>query len=714
MAQEARQEQLLTRQRGAASRDVPENDLGLDFGAGSRQERQLMRQRGAGSRQVENIDFGFGFNFRTPSTVGGRRSRDRSKTPGTAGRQPATRKTTPVVDGSNDSRALSESVRSSRTVRQPGSTGQDAGNALPGQPQRKRRRLSEISNMARATSADFPVVEIGDTVSQDVAEIAEEGPVEQGFDLPRNNSPSPPLFFTDDHNNSALSESHSADKENQQATKGQAQKKRKRRSIGQQSLFKKKRKSGTPRDSLPTPSDTQEEGFGGDEHVESPEQFGRTRRWSVETIEPPTGSSPQPDQRSEVSNKVIPRLAKQLRSPSPVQKRPAAALDQPATESTGPAKRRKKRKSVVQGKTKRVSTGTTTSTPSHIANSIEIDDAENVQSDQEELNDFSLDQTSFTDSDSDGQSLRSAYDQGLASVPSRRYRTEEPDHYEANGEADADETYLPDAADAESTPALKRTKANKHHKPAPHRRAYSNASSRSSTTRKKPPSRPTIPITTYRTIDIHALPIIIEEPDQPPHNNDSDLDELSLPNFTTRASPNAVDVLSQACLERIETEVSTLKASGLPRTELNKRIEAVTLFRDTINSQLFHLSQSLDHRLNLEARLRKSRREKADLQARWLEIRQRRDQLDLRKDAVRRQHWENEVLARTRFNVSEAAFGLENAVAGDGENEAEVDEGQGLEVMLRKVARDVSGHDAILETLKAFNVKLERMASQLA
>jgi len=105
------------------------------------------------------------------------------------------------------------------------------------------------------------------------------------------------------------------------------------------------------------------------------------------------------------------------------------------------------------------------------------------------------------------------------------------------------------------------------------------------------------------------------------------------------------------------------------------------------------------------------RREKAEVQARWLDLRQRRDQLELRKDAARRRHWEGSVLAARRFEVSEAAYGVERAVEASDENS----EGDNLECMLRGLGRTVSSVNGggALNVLRGFNAQLERLAGAI-
>lgn len=698
MAQQGRHERQLMRQRGAGGRDIANADFGLNFEAGTRQERQLMRQRGAGNRQINNVDFGFTFN--TPGGFGGRRSRTRSKTPGTATRLPRSEQVTPAKLHAEPLRQLSNSVQSTRSRIISGVERSKLAEEASEQPLRKRRRLSEVSNMTRGTSIDLPLASADNGFVEEEVGLLDLAPRESEYSAqPVENTPSSPLFYS----NQSEKLPNLPDKENdatQSSAVRAASKKRKRRSIGQQSLFKKKRKSGTPRLSLPTQSHTQESDISEEPSQIGPQSLRRDRRWSIESAEPPPGPSPQRSQALQDSANAL-----------------MLEIEQP--------KRRKKRKSIAQGKRSRRSAGTIVSTPSQIVDSIEVsvEPGEEVQQEENELNELSLDIVSDHNLDLQDELPRRKRRVVSAPTSSTRFRSEEQEQFDVQGDEDADDTYLPGEATPEPTPASKYAKQRQQRKKvAGRRRLSSGAVSRPTKTRQKS-SKSTIPVLTYRTTNVQSLPTIIEEPEQGVHDYDPDTDELSLqavPAITTRTTPNAVDVLGQACSELIDTAIFDLKStaadSGVSRSDLNKRVTALQTFQSHLSTTLFHTSQSLDQRLNLEARLRKSRREKAELQARWLEIRKRRDQLDLRKDEIRRQHWENEILEKKRFEASEAAFGLEIALSRQNEEEG-TEQGQGLELMLRSLAKGVSNRSdeggAILQTLKSFNGELEKLVTEL-
>lgn len=276
-------------------------------------------------------------------------------------------------------------------------------------------------------------------------------------------------------------------------------------------------------------------------------------------------------------------------------------------------------------------------------------------------------------------------------------------------DADADETYLPDENTPEPTPAPKRVRGS--------RRGTRNNVASSTTARRKSGD---FPILTHRMTNAHRLPTIFEEAEQDvPNDADDAADELSLPPpaIVTRSTPNAVDVLAQACRETVDGYIRKLKEgpSELSRADRTRQLTALQTFRSHLDVQLFDLSQSLDQRLHVEARLRKQRREKSQLQARWLEVRKQRDRLELRKDAVRRQHWEGEVLSRKAWNISQSAYRLETAVSRD---EGDMDQQDGadlLEFSLDQLKQDVSLKDGggILNVLKQFNAQLEQTARTL-
>ncbi|KAK5090642.1 hypothetical protein LTR05_000817 [Lithohypha guttulata] len=666
--------------------DGSRSNASFDTGTNARWERQLMRQRGAGSRPVENIDFGFGFTFSAPNTPASRRSRTRSKTPASATRQHGPIQTSSLVE--NDDPIIQGVIGSTR----PETEHEGVEEEFPDRSQRKRRRLSEISNMTRTTDVSHPLTTLyeGEVVNAEVETIASVTPA-------KIRPPSSPLFFA-----STAQDGNNLDKENNPAPTDMnrpAARKRKRKSIGQQS--KKKRTSNTVRKHLPTPSDTLEENLESEAQSRPDQVDVYSREQSVNTEASPVG-------------------------PSLVQ------------SQHGQPVRRRKRKSIVQGKTRRKSAVARSSLPLPAVESIESDVSEDVDqdNDQEDVSEITpvvgsnSRSQSMSETELDTQSFQpeAREDPQSETAPSQLGRTrrhvststedvrwgdpnQSQNAYDEEGEEDA---YSPDDATPEATPAPKRAK-NKQ-KPA-----SSKSSTRPRNTVKQPKS--TIPIVTHRMTNLRALPTINEQPEEDEHEHDSDIDELALPappTITIRTAPNAVDVLAQACRETIDTITSDLKqsaTSSLSKSELTKRLAALQAFRSTLDHQLFQTSQSLDQRLNAEARVRASRREKAELQARWLEIRRRRDQLELRKDAIRRQHWENESLATKRFDASEAALGVEDSLSRSREHQ-DLDRGPELEFKLMKIARDVSnasndGSGSILQTVRAFNARLEDTTTRL-
>lgn len=567
--------------------------------------------------------------------------------------------------------------------------------------------MSEISNMTGPRSVGRSLASVSNTTIEEEEEV-QQGPevailgeadriLGSGNQEEHGVVPTSPLFFPD----STVTMTNSADKENEHSglSAGKAAtKKRKRKSIGQQSLFKKKRNSSSLRPHLPTPSETQEESVSVEGPRRSDQPASRERRWSIASSEPPPGPSPSSSPAKQITQQPVAATREILGS----------AL----------SKRRRKRKSVVQGKTKRRSSATVASTPSQIVGSIERGDEVEQNEEQEEEEEpnelsFNFDTGTLSEHEPENEQLRLRRRAARPSTRSRRFTSEEPQQINLRDDEDADDTFLPAEATPDPTPALRRAKQKQQkqqQQKTTHTRAPNSAAASRPTGVQKRSRKSSFPILTHRMTNLHALPTISEVPEE--HQHDSDADELALPTTqatTTRTTPNAVDVLAQVCREAIDSSISGVKTQSLPRADLTRRLAALESFRSTLDTRLFDLSQSLDQRLTMEARLRKMRREKAELQSRWLEIRRQRDQLDLRKDAVRRRHWEGEVLIRRKFEASQAAFAIEGVV------DQESGEGDGLELRLRQVANDVSSEDGggVLQTLKGFNAQLERLAGAL-
>ena len=215
----------------------------------------------------------------------------------------------------------------------------------------------------------------------------------------------------------------------------------------------------------------------------------------------------------------------------------------------------------------------------------------------------------------------------------------------------------------------------------------------------------TFPILTHRLANVSTLPTIDEEEDENPPLADATTNPS-----TERMQPNVVDVLAQICRETISNLVkSVTEPNGRSEKGMSKnKRTALEAFGKDLENELFTLSEAVENRITLEARVRKGKREKASLQSEYLELRKEREQIALRCDAVRRQHWECEEETSQKWTLSEAARRVEQEM-----ERTEADEGEGLEFLLRSVTGTVSSASAqggILDKVKSFNAHLETMA----
>ena len=261
---------------------------------------------------------------------------------------------------------------------------------------------------------------------------------------------------------------------------------------------------------------------------------------------------------------------------------------------------------------------------------------------------------------------------------------------------DGDESYVEDSELEPETPApSKKTRKQ----PRAQR-----SSSRSAEPSGRKRGKATFPILTHKLTGVSTLSTINEE--------DEDLsfaDPLSNSDAIPK-QPNVVDILAQICRETIHKMIErvddTTKRSE--KATATKKRTALVAFGKDLDNELFTMSQAVEHRIALGARVRKTRREKASLQIEYLEIRKQREQIALQCDGVRRQHWECEEANRRKWTLSEAARRVEQEIE---RNEASEDEG--LEFLLRSVTESVSSASTsggILDKVKSLNSQLETMA----
>lgn len=266
-------------------------------------------------------------------------------------------------------------------------------------------------------------------------------------------------------------------------------------------------------------------------------------------------------------------------------------------------------------------------------------------------------------------------------------------------EEEGDETYIQDASPEPPTPAPTKIPSKKRTQPRKPGNPEARARSKS--------ARPTFPILTHRMTNVSTLPTIHED-DRYSQTLDDGLPASNL--LPERSQPNAVDVLAQICRETITNLIESMAANTQPseRAAVKNKRTALEAFGEDLDEELFRMSEAVENRIDLEARVRKSKREKSSLQSEYIEIRKERERIALKCDSARRRHWECEQDAREKWNISEAARRVELDMDRD---EERVDEG--VEFLLRSVTNNVSNlSDAggILDKAKAFNAQLEAMA----
>ncbi|KAI1614579.1 hypothetical protein EDD36DRAFT_418411 [Exophiala viscosa] len=274
---------------------------------------------------------------------------------------------------------------------------------------------------------------------------------------------------------------------------------------------------------------------------------------------------------------------------------------------------------------------------------------------------------------------------------------------EREEDEEGDETYIQESSPDPETPAVQRKTSD-----GPRRRIASTNERRPSKDKK---GKPTFPILTHRLTNLSGLPTIMEDEEEA-QESDGEQD-VAAPPTNDRPQPNAVDVLAQICREMIGNMMESLSEtnpSSKPAALENKR-SALEAFRQDLDDELFELSEAVENRIDLEARARKSKREKASLQAEWMEIRKERERIALKCDAVRRRHWIYEEEVRQKWQLSEAARRAELEM-----DRADGIEDEGTEFLLRTVAQDVSSaseQGGMLARIKSFNAQLETTASFL-
>ncbi|KAK4936244.1 hypothetical protein LTR10_022831 [Elasticomyces elasticus] len=288
----------------------------------------------------------------------------------------------------------------------------------------------------------------------------------------------------------------------------------------------------------------------------------------------------------------------------------------------------------------------------------------------------------------------------LAGAEAEETQATQREQLDREADEEGDETYVQESSPDPDTPAVQKRSSQ-----VSERQSAPTGKRKASVERK---SKPTFPILTHRLTNISSLPTINE--DEEDGEQPDDEQDVEAPLSNDRPQPNAIDVLAQICRETIGNMMERLSETDQPskRAALGNKRSALEAFRQDLDDELFEMSEAVENRIDLEARARKSKREKAALQAEWMEIRKERERIALKCDAVRRRHWIYEEEARQKWQVSEAARRAELEM-----DRADEVEDEGTEFLLRTVAQDVSSaseQGGLLERIKSFNSQLENMA----
>ncbi|MCJ1471932.1 hypothetical protein MMC13_000573 [Lambiella insularis] len=221
-----------------------------------------------------------------------------------------------------------------------------------------------------------------------------------------------------------------------------------------------------------------------------------------------------------------------------------------------------------------------------------------------------------------------------------------------------------------------------------------------------------------------TIPITVHRISQPQSHNNLHLDEdppSAPPPFPKNSSINAIDVLSQICSEMLAKSTLTMRESARQaqnpqqKAELRRKAKAVEMFRDELDERLFQMTSALDTSHALSTRLRHATKQKTAARSTLLALKRRRDALALETDAVRAVHERAAKVAQDENELDTLVQDIELAVrrgraaqrvGGGDEGGREV----GLELRLRKVAAEFGDGEegGLLERVKAFNGLMER------
>ncbi|KAM0335390.1 hypothetical protein ACHAQA_000435 [Verticillium albo-atrum] len=216
---------------------------------------------------------------------------------------------------------------------------------------------------------------------------------------------------------------------------------------------------------------------------------------------------------------------------------------------------------------------------------------------------------------------------------------------------------------------------------------------------------------------------------RPAEGDDPDFDLISaeIP-FSKRSGVNTIDVLAQMCDEIIESSLGTLR-EGVQRApdpsakkELRIKTRALEAFQAELEHRFLGHTIQVDHMHALRARVRREQAEKTSLRDEIMRLRAEREQVAVRKDAVRAKHEKSRGEALHQLGISSAMHDIDLAVergrAADELSPAAEKKANlaNLELLISRItdqASTKSDMGGTAKQLRDFNAFLERAALAL-
>ncbi|KAK1636137.1 hypothetical protein BDP81DRAFT_429100 [Colletotrichum phormii] len=210
-------------------------------------------------------------------------------------------------------------------------------------------------------------------------------------------------------------------------------------------------------------------------------------------------------------------------------------------------------------------------------------------------------------------------------------------------------------------------------------------------------------------------------------DGEADVLAMDIP-FAGRGGVNTVDVLTHMCDEIIETSIETLKEGVRNAQDASAKREhrvqqrALEAYQDELRTRLLQHTILLDTLHSLRKRVRSVQKERITLRDEIMRIRAERDQVALRKDAVRIKHERVTEEALNQLSLSSQMHDIDLAVERGraapelSPAEKKTAELANLEILISRITDQACTHSdtgGTLKQVKDFNAFLERAAIAL-